>query len=256
MASAPDSIDDLIPAPYNPRTISPEALDGLRASVDRFGDLSGLVWNAITGHLVAGHQRMRALKDAGATFRRATKTLPARFTLGKRAFPIRVVEWGEAEEKAANVVANNTQTAGTFTDALASVIDDARPAVGDDFDALRFSDLLAEHTPDIAPDPPPPELEFSAELLERHNYIVFTFDNVLDWQVVREAFNIHTVHGLDSRPDYRRAGVGRVFPGAKLLALLDSPNDAPDVDTEPHAVESAPLDSDERTNTLAKGATS
>ena len=49
-------IDELDPAPFNPRTISSEALDGLYHSVERFGLVELIVWNRRTGHVVGGHQ--------------------------------------------------------------------------------------------------------------------------------------------------------------------------------------------------------
>jgi len=51
------------PAPWNPRRITAEALAGLRASIETFGDLSGIVVNDTTGHIVCGHQRRQVLKD-------------------------------------------------------------------------------------------------------------------------------------------------------------------------------------------------
>ena len=131
-----ETIDDLKPAPYNPRTISPDALHGLRQSVERFGDLSGIVWNARSGHLVAGHQRVKALTDAGATF----DPSPPRLVLGDRAFPVRVVDWDDATERAANITANNPHISGEFNDDLAGLLDDLRDFDG--FDELRL-DLLA-----------------------------------------------------------------------------------------------------------------
>lgn len=56
------SLADLRPAPYNPRQIDNDAMDGLQHSVETFGDISGLVWNNKTGHLVCGHQRLKALQ--------------------------------------------------------------------------------------------------------------------------------------------------------------------------------------------------
>ena len=55
-------LSDLKPAPYNPRTITPEAVQALQVSLSEFGDISGIVWNKRTKHLVAGHQRLEALK--------------------------------------------------------------------------------------------------------------------------------------------------------------------------------------------------
>lgn len=56
------TIHDLKPAPYNPRTITTENARALATSLREFGDISGIVWNARTGHLVAGHQRLDTLK--------------------------------------------------------------------------------------------------------------------------------------------------------------------------------------------------
>ena len=47
---------DLDPAPYNPRIITPEALDGLWHSVERFGLVEPVIWSRQTGHVVGGHQ--------------------------------------------------------------------------------------------------------------------------------------------------------------------------------------------------------
>lgn len=44
--------------------ISAKALAGLKRSLEKFGDLSGLVWNKRIGHLVCGHQRLTALAGA------------------------------------------------------------------------------------------------------------------------------------------------------------------------------------------------
>jgi ParB-like chromosome segregation protein Spo0J len=43
-------IEKLEPAPYNPRAISDEALDGLSHSIGEFGLVEPIVWNERTGH--------------------------------------------------------------------------------------------------------------------------------------------------------------------------------------------------------------
>jgi len=114
------SIEDLRPAPWNPREISPEALAGLKVSMEEFGDISGIVWNARTGHLVAGHQRLAALQEKygeGLRYEDGAVVAPD----GER-FPIRVVDWDELKEKAANVAANSPEIQGTFTDDLGSLL--------------------------------------------------------------------------------------------------------------------------------------
>ncbi len=62
----PKTIGDLKAAPYNPRTISEVSKRGLEASMSGFEDLSGIVWNAQSGNLVAGHQRLGILRGKGA----------------------------------------------------------------------------------------------------------------------------------------------------------------------------------------------
>src|SRR5690606_27258521 len=66
-----------------------------------------------------------------------------------------------------------------------------------------------------------PEMEFTEELLEEHNYIVLYFDNKMDWQTACDKLGIKTVKALDSKEGYERTGVGRVIRGADVIARLD-----------------------------------
>jgi len=52
---------ELKAAPYNPRTIDPDARRRLEASIKEDGLLGGLVWNKRTGNIVGGHQRLDAM---------------------------------------------------------------------------------------------------------------------------------------------------------------------------------------------------
>ena len=138
------SIDDLRPAPYNPRKITPEAQAGLQTSIHEFGDISGIVFNERTGHLVCGHQRLDALKanfgdalemvaENGTTFLRA----------GDKSFAVRIVDWPESPEKLANIAANNPHTAGEFNEQLPDLISQLQ---GSDLSGLiaplRIDELL------------------------------------------------------------------------------------------------------------------
>ena len=64
-----------------------------------------------------------------------------------------------------------------------------------------------------------PEIEITEEVLEEHNYIVFTFDNKLDWQVVKDIFDIKTVYKKNKA--FERLGVGRVRKGIELIEKLN-----------------------------------
>lgn len=54
-------VKDLKPNKKNPRRISPKKLESLKKSIEKFGDLSGFVFNRRTKTLVSGHQRQKSL---------------------------------------------------------------------------------------------------------------------------------------------------------------------------------------------------
>jgi len=99
--------------PRNPRKITPEQLKMLADSLKRFGDLSGLVMNVKTGHLVGGHQRVKLLGEAPIEITKRyetpspTGTIAEGYVLfeGER-YVYRAVDWDEATENAAMIAAN------------------------------------------------------------------------------------------------------------------------------------------------------
>jgi len=117
-------IADLIPAPYNPRSISTEALAGLRGSVERFGLVEPVVWNRRTGRVVGGHQRLKVLQAMGET-----------------ETPVVVVDLDEIEEKALNVALNNPAIAGEFTPDLHLLLAEIKATLPELGELLRFDDL-------------------------------------------------------------------------------------------------------------------
>lgn len=54
-------------APYNPRQIGPKQKKKLRAAIAKTGLVEPLVWNARTGHIVGGHQRVGVLDSLEGT---------------------------------------------------------------------------------------------------------------------------------------------------------------------------------------------
>jgi len=122
-------IDDLKEAEYNPRKITPEAIDGLKASIRTLGNISGICFNKRTGRVFAGHQRIRALKEeyGDDLFMEGTEDAPVivcpeRQAAGHRPatpefrFDVRVVDWPEDLERIANITANNPHIQGDWTD--------------------------------------------------------------------------------------------------------------------------------------------
>ena len=63
-------IDELIPAPYNPRKDirSDDAeYEKLKRSLEEFGYVEPVIWNERTGYVVGGHQRLKVLRELGET---------------------------------------------------------------------------------------------------------------------------------------------------------------------------------------------
>ncbi len=107
-------IKDLTPNAKNPRTISDEKLKQLKAALEEFGDLSGIVFNRKTKQLVGGHQRRKILDpDSVVTitkqFSKPSKTgtvAEGYVMLGTEKFTYREVSWDKHKEMAANIAAN------------------------------------------------------------------------------------------------------------------------------------------------------
>jgi len=117
-------VADLVPADYNPRTISPEALAGLQASIRRWGIVEPIIVNERTGRIVGGHQRLKALAADG-----------------EPETPVVVVDLPEVEEKALNVALNSQSIAGEFTPDLGAILDEVEAELPDLYEAVRLDAL-------------------------------------------------------------------------------------------------------------------
>ena len=110
-------VADLTPAPYNPRTITEKQLSMLKKSMLEFGDLSGIVKNIRTGHLIGGHQRIKNLDPSWPIVSKPHVDKAGTVALGYIDTPsgqwsYREVYWPEKKEAAANISAN--QQGGEF----------------------------------------------------------------------------------------------------------------------------------------------
>src|SRR5438309_1999268 len=98
-------IKDIKPAEYNPREITKEALDGLKASILQFGIVENLVVNKDMT-LISGHQRLKAAKE-----------------IGYKTVPCFVVDVDKTAEKLMNLSMNNPNIQGSFNnDQLATML--------------------------------------------------------------------------------------------------------------------------------------
>jgi len=82
-------LSELNPAPYNPRKISSDSLGRLTKSLSELGNLQPITYNAKTGNIVGGHQRLKCYS-----------------ALGKDEVEVWAVWLDETQEKAANIALN------------------------------------------------------------------------------------------------------------------------------------------------------
>lgn len=118
---------DLDAAPYNPRRISPRALEGLKKSLQTFGVVQPIVWNKRSKRIVGGHQRRDALLQLGETKAQVV-----------------VVDLKEKDEKALNIALNSTSIEGEFTDDVVALLTEIKLEDENLFTDLRFDDLLKD----------------------------------------------------------------------------------------------------------------
>lgn len=174
-------LDELIPAPYNPRRElrpgDPE-YEALARSVREFGLVEPLVWNRRTGRLVGGHQRLRVLRDAGVT-----------------EAEVSVVDLDEEREKLLNLALNRIQ--GDWDqDKLREILAEL-DAAGADLDLSGFSEReveeilasmpadmgdLLDGADEMAPEPPAEPVTKPGDLwvLGRHRLLCGDATNALD----------------------------------------------------------------------------
>jgi DNA modification methylase len=126
-----------------------QARAGLGVSLETFGALD-VVFNETTGELVSGHQRLAALKAAGATevVRDGDWGFIAHPKTGEH-FPVRFVCWDAVTQSMANLVANSPELQGTFTEAALDHLRALEDEVN--FAALGLDRLAAQLEKELDP---------------------------------------------------------------------------------------------------------
>jgi DNA modification methylase len=135
-------------APYNPRRISDADLSALRRSLETWGCVEPVVANRRSGHVVGGHQRIRAAEAAGIAD-----------------LPVVWVDLDDVSERALNIALN--KISGEWDESKLATVLAELEATGADVSLTGFSDdeikdLLASIAevgtgltdPDAVPDPP------------------------------------------------------------------------------------------------------
>lgn len=197
---------DIKNAPYNPRTISDDARKRLKDNLERVGLIEPIIWNRRSGHIVGGHQRLKALD--------ALEESPDYLV------PCAVVDLDETTEKAQNVFLNNGEAQGGWDlDLLADVLKDVQDVSLAGFDHGDLYQLYGtnplgdsgQHVEELAAGAQAAKERFEAlrqagyDREAKHFYLVVVFGGDED----REQFT--TALGL---PD------NRYIDGRKLLNLL------------------------------------
>jgi len=116
------SEDKLKPAPYNPRTITEDAMDGLETSIDRFGLVQEIVVNKRTMHVIGGSQRLAVMRKKGI-----------------KDIPVAMVDLSDDEEKALNVALNNPKIQGQFTPDIKNLLGELDESLTE---GLRTGELM------------------------------------------------------------------------------------------------------------------
>lgn len=191
-------VSALKPAEYNPRKLGSKDKMELTKSIKEFGLVDPIIVNSNPKRkniVIGGHQRLKIAIELGYT-------------------EVPCVELNLSEDKERELNLRLNKNTGDFDfEILGELGEDLLREVGfNDSEIKRAIEGIGENRA---------EEEFTTEVLEENNYIVFTFDNSVDWLQVSEFFNLKTVQAKDSKKDYRRKGVGRVLDGKRLQELID-----------------------------------
>lgn len=117
-------LTDLTPAEYNPRKISPRAMEGLQHSLKEFGLVQPIIFNERSKRVVGGHQRVKALQANGETEANVV-----------------LVDLPESKEKALNVALNNPYIAGDWNDEVYALLHSIQTTTPDLFSGLMLDEI-------------------------------------------------------------------------------------------------------------------
>ena len=198
-------LKDMKPAKYNPRkNLKPEDVEyqQIKNSIDEFGFIQPIIWNERTGNIISGHQRVNILKAEGYEEIDAV-----------------VVDFDEEKEKLANISMNKI-TGQWSVVKLRDVLEDLDKKFS--LEKFGFHEEIKKKQ-DAQNSKGLEEMEIKA--FEHWDYVVFVFDNSIDFLNIINEFDIKRVNaGYDGT---RKIGIGRVIKGEELvkrLGLEDSNN--------------------------------
>lgn len=200
------AIDLFEPYPGNPREGDTEAI---RRSLRRFGQKKPIVARDLgkgkAFQIVAGNHLWAAMKEE------EMETIAAS-----------VSRMSDEDAQAYLIADNRTAELGGYNEVdLAQILGELRSRgdlEGTGYNDRQVEQFLARVEREMEGDRP--ELEFSSELMEEHQFLVLYFDNALDWKSAIDSLGISTVKAWDATSSYERKGIGRVVRGTDAIQRL------------------------------------
>jgi ParB-like chromosome segregation protein Spo0J len=201
------SVNELIPYANNSRTHDERQIDQVAESIKEFGFTNPILIDEDNG-VIAGHGRLLASK---------------KLNLDK--VPCIILNGLSDEQKKAYVIADNKLALNAgWNDKM--LMKELFTLEGKEFDLLLtgFSsdELKSLVDIDITGDgvESSPQIVFSEEVDESHNYVVLYFSNDIDWLSARTHFDLESVHSKRCNGKPWSKGIGRVVNGAVYLSKL------------------------------------
>lgn len=202
-------IEDLTEFQGNLKKMGMKAKQKLRRSIEQHGFSAPIfVWKHQKKlDVLDGHQRLTVLRE----MRNEGVEIPA--------VPIVEIDAKSAAEAKAKLLKIASQYGDVQKDGFREFVADM------DVEEIKLSVRLARGEMDLSIDEEAasedkPEVEFTEELGERHNYVVLYFDNDVDWLQAQTLLGLKTVAAKSSKPGYEKKGIGRVLSGADALNRL------------------------------------
>lgn len=193
-------IDRIVEFQGELKKLSKENENKLRNSILKFGFIAPFfVWD---DHgelkLLDGHQRLKTLLK----MRKEGYDIPP--------LPVDYIE-ADSEEDAKRKLLHITSQYGEFT------VEGFENFIGDyDIDLGDYNiDIDLKKKEEISP-----QVEFSEELFEEHNYVVLYFDNDMDWLHAQTFFGLETKAAKRANGKEWSRGIGRVVDGTKFIRKM------------------------------------
>ena len=192
------SIDQLVPYERNPRK-NDKAIDGVANSIKEFGFKVPIIVDK-ENVIVAGHTRYAAAKKLGLE---TVPVIVAEDLTPEQIKAFRLADNKVAEKSEWDLPLLSLELLDLDEEFMAKFGFDMKSAVEED--KIKQAQLKTVE-------------EMQIKAFEHHDYLVFVFDNQLDWLKAVSEFDIHKVDaGYGST---KKVGVGRVLDGKRLLEKI------------------------------------